>query len=221
MEQRHVLSPGTPGVLTPGLVADRLAAGHDPRGRSDAAPERRGGPASGPPPLDRAPTPAAVLVALMDREEGLTVLLTRRAAHLAHHPGQVSFPGGRLEAADGGDAVACALRESAEEVGLPPDAVTVVGRLDDVVTGTGFIITPVVGVVRPPPAFVPDPFEVAEVFEVPLAVLADAANYRIDCRQVAGRERRYWAVEWEGRLIWGATAGILVNLADVLAHRAG
>ncbi len=210
MEQRNVLHPsGTPGVLTPGLVADRLAAG----------PERRlGAPAGGPPP-DPAPTPAAVLVALLERESGLTVLLTRRTAHLAHHPGQVSFPGGRLEAADDGDAVACALRESAEEVGLAPDRVRVIGRLDDYVTGTGFIVSPVVGVVRPPPQFVPDPFEVAEVFEAPLDFLADAANYRIERREVAGRERRFWAVDWQGWLVWGATAGILLNLADVLARR--
>jgi 8-oxo-dGTP pyrophosphatase MutT (NUDIX family) len=165
------------------------------------------------------PTPAAVLVALVEREGGLTVLLTQRTAHLVHHPGQISFPGGRLEAADGGDSVACALRESEEEVGLSPAAVRVIGRLDAYLTGTGFIITPVVGLVRPPPAFVPDPFEVAEVFEVPLDFLADAANYRVERREVAGRERRYWAVDWEQRLIWGATAGILVNLADVLAQR--
>ena len=219
MEQRDVLSPGTPGVLTPALLAELLAAGHDPRGRSDFMLGQPTGSRPEPVVPDGIPTPAAVLVALVQRDAGLTVLLTQRTAHLVHHPGQISFPGGRLEPADEGDPVVCALRETEEEVGLSPEGVVVLGRLDDYVTGTGFVITPVVGMARPPQSYLPDPFEVAEVFEVPLNFLADSANYRLVRREVGGRERHYWVVEWEQRLIWGATAGILVNFAEILARR--
>ncbi len=218
MEQHDVFSLGAAGVLTLADLADLLAAGHDPRGRSDFM---LGQPADGrPDPAPTgSPTPAAVLVALMRRASGLTVLLTQRTAHLAHHPGQIAFPGGRLDPGDDGDLVACALRETEEEVGLSPEGVVVLGRLDDYVTGTGFVITPVVGMARPPQSYMPDPFEVAEVFEVPLEFLADPANYRLARREVAGRERQYWVIEWEQRLIWGATAGILVNFAEILARR--
>ncbi len=169
-------------------------------------------------PLDEGElTPAAVLVPLVERPGGLTVMLTRRTAHLAHHPGQISFPGGRLEPDDGGDSVVCALRETAEEVGLAAERVRVLGRLDDYVTGTGFLVSPVVGVIDPPFELHPDSFEVAEVFEVPLAFVLDQGNRQLQSREVRGRQRPFWALTWDDKLIWGATAGILVNLSDVLA----
>jgi len=149
----------------------------------------------------------------------MTVLLTRRTAHLAHHPGQISFPGGRVEPCDDGDSIACALRETEEEVGLPAGMVTVLGRLDDYVTATNFIVTPVVGVTTPPIELALDAFEVAETFEVPLAFLVDSANYSLERREIDGRPRFFWTIPWEGRAIWGATAGILVNLSEVLRRR--
>lgn len=220
MEQRNILSPGAPGRgrLTRADIARLLAAGLDPQGRGDADLERRldGDVRPGRPALGRPLTPAAVLVPLVDREGGMTVLLTQRTAHLAHHPGQISFPGGRLEPEDDGDPVVGALRETTEEIGLDADRVTVVGRLDDYVTGTGFTVVPVVGVVAPPFALVPDPFEVAEVFEVPLDFILDVANHTLHRREIEGRPRPFWAMTWEERVIWGATAGILVNLTEIL-----
>jgi 8-oxo-dGTP pyrophosphatase MutT (NUDIX family) len=201
-------------------IARRLAEGYDPLGRSDAALDAmvsggavRPGRAAV---SDRASRPAAVLVPLVEHASGMTVLLTQRTDHLYHHPGQISFPGGRLEECDEGDFAVCALRETEEEVGLPRDLVAVLGRLDDYVTGTGFVVTPVVGILAPPFAVTPDPFEVAEVFEVPLAFLLDPANHALVDRVVEGRARPFWSIAWEGRTIWGATAGILVNLADRL-----
>jgi 8-oxo-dGTP pyrophosphatase MutT (NUDIX family) len=158
-----------------------------------------------------------VLVPLVDRPGAMTVMLTRRTAHLAHHPGQISFPGGRFEPADRGDSTVCALRETVEEVGLDPERVRVLGRLDEYVTGTGFLITPVVGLVRPPFELSPDPFEVADVFEVPLAFVLDRANHQYHVREVEGRPRPFWAMTWGDAMIWGATAGMLVNLSEVLA----
>ena len=172
------------------------------------------------PPTELGGMPAAVLVLLVEREDGLTVLLTQRTAHLYHHPGQVSFPGGRLEECDGGDAIACALRETEEEIGLAQDRVTVLGALDERVTGTGFRVVPVVAVVRPPFALALDAFEVAEVFEVPLAFIASPANRVRQMRIIDGRERAFWSVPWEGRNIWGLTAAILVGLVEELASGA-
>lgn len=166
--------------------------------------------------MDRPPTPAAVLVPLVERSEGLSVLLTQRTDHLAHHPGQISFPGGRLEPEDGGDATIAALRETEEEIGLSRERVSLVGRLDLYITGTGFGITPVVGMVAPPFDLSPDPFEVAEVFEVPLDFLLDPENHKLHRVVVEGRHRPFWSMTWEQRVIWGATAGILVNLSEVL-----
>ena len=226
MEQRRFLPPGPPGRprLSRGDIAARLAAGFDPAGRSDAMLERLLGEDQ--PPgraalVEGPPTPAAVLVPLVEHADGFTVLLTQRTAHLVHHPGQISFPGGRLEEEDGGDAVVAALRETDEEIGLPAGQVSVLGRLDDYVTGTGFIIAPVVGVVVPPLALRPDPFEVAEIFEVPLDFLLDPENHKLHRRVVAGRHRPFWSMTWDERMIWGATAGILVNLSDVLGRPCG
>ncbi len=161
--------------------------------------------------------PAAVLVPLVDHAAGMAVLLTQRTAHLSAHAGQISFPGGRLEEHDA-DAVAAALRETEEEVGLPRGRVSVVGRLDTYVTGTGFEITPIVGVVAPPYPMTIDPFEVAEAFEVPLAYILDRRNHQRIERESAGQRRAFFVLPYQGRNIWGATAGILVNLAEVLAE---
>jgi 8-oxo-dGTP pyrophosphatase MutT (NUDIX family) len=160
--------------------------------------------------------PAAVLVPLVDHPQGMTVLLTQRTAHLSAHAGQISFPGGRIEEADP-DAIAAALRETEEEVGLPRERVSVVGRLDTYVTGTGFEITPIVGIVAPPFPISIDPFEVAEAFEVPLAFILDRRNHQRIERDIGAHSRSYYVLPYDGRNIWGATAGILVNLAEVLA----
>ena len=160
--------------------------------------------------------PAAVLVPLVDHAEGMSVLLTQRTAHLSAHAGQISFPGGGIEE-DDQDAVAAALRETEEEVGLPRDRVSVVGRLDTYVTGTGFEITPIVGIVAPPVPISIDPFEVAEAFEVPLAFILERRNHQRVERQSGAQSRSYFVLPYQGRNIWGATAGILVNLAEVLA----
>jgi 8-oxo-dGTP pyrophosphatase MutT (NUDIX family) len=162
-------------------------------------------------------TPAAVLVPLVMRPEGLAVLLTQRTPHLAAHAGQISFPGGSIEA-DDADAVAAALRETEEEVGLPRDHVEVVGRLDTYVTSTGFEVTPIVGLVRAPYPVQLDAFEVAEVFEVPLAFIVDPANHQRQSREYKGRMRTFFVLPYENRYIWGATAGMLVNLAEVLTN---
>ncbi len=161
-------------------------------------------------------TGAAVLVPLVDHPSGLTVLLTQRTAHLADHGGQISFPGGRIEPTDE-HPVAAALREAEEEVGLPASHVEVVGRLDTYVTGTGFEVIPVVAFVRVPYPLRPDPSEVAEVFEVPLDFLVDPANLQRGSREWRGTTRFFFALPYETRYIWGATAGMLVNLAEVLA----
>jgi 8-oxo-dGTP pyrophosphatase MutT (NUDIX family) len=163
-------------------------------------------------------TPAAVLVPLVDRAEGLTVLLTRRTDHLHDHAGQISFPGGRIDAGDP-DAVAAALREAEEEVGLPRERVEVAGRLDTYVTRTGFEVVPVIGLVDPPPAYAPDPFEVAEVFEVPLSFIAAPESAQRHSREYQGCTRFFYVFPWQSYYIWGATAGMLVNLGDVLRGR--
>jgi len=143
------------------------------------------------------------------------VLLTLRTDHLAAHAGQVSFPGGRIDARDA-DATAAALREAEEEIGLPPRLVEVIGRLDTYVTRTGFEVVPLVGFVDPGFEPRPDPIEVAEAFEVPLDFLVDPANHRRQSREYQGTLRWFYAMPWERHYIWGATAGMLVNLAEVL-----
>lgn len=156
-------------------------------------------------------TPAAVLVPIVLREPGPTLLLTERTAHLRDHAGQVSFPGGRIEPGDASQRHA-ALRETEEEVGLAPRHVEVVGYLPDYRTSTGFAVTPVVAFVTPPFLLRPDPFEVAEVFEVPLSFLFDPANHRQHEIFWRGRQRRFHAMPYDGHFIWGATAGMIVSL---------
>ncbi len=160
-------------------------------------------------------TPAAVLVPLVRREPGLTVLLTRRTAHLNNHAGQISFPGGRFEEGDA-DAVAAALRETEEEIGLSPERISILGRLEDYVTVTRFRVTPVVGLVTPPFELALDPFEVDEVFEVPLDFVLSPANHQRGFRVVGGVKRPFFAMPYGDYYIWGATAGMLINLYEVL-----
>lgn len=159
--------------------------------------------------------PAAVLVPLVRRDPGLTVLLTQRTEDMPSHAGQIAFPGGRRQAEDV-DAIATALRETEEEVGLSREFIEVIGPVDHYRTGTGYEITPIVGIVNP--GFIPraDPREVADVFEVPLEHFLDERNHRIDSRVWQGRERRYYAMPYGERYIWGATAGMLKNLHFVL-----
>ena len=162
--------------------------------------------------------PAAVLVPVVAREEALTVLLTRRTDHLHHHPGQISFPGGRAEEIDA-DAVHTALREAEEEVGLSPEHVEVIGSLPVYTTVTGFHVTPVVALVRPGFTLAIDSFEVAEAFEVPLAHFLDPARHQRHKAEYQGRMREYYAMPYGEHFIWGATAGILVSLYRFLGER--
>ena len=156
-------------------------------------------------------TPAAVLVPLVARPAGFQVLLTQRTDHLHDHAGQVSFPGGRREHTDAGS-VETALRETREEIGLDEDFIEVVGLLDDYETGTGFRVTPVVSFVSEGFTLALDSFEVAEVFEVPLDYLFDPANHQKRSRDFNGRRRSYYLFEYQDRVVWGATAGMLMNL---------
>ena len=160
-------------------------------------------------------TPAAVLIAV-SREAEPQLLLTRRNAAMRRHPGQIAFPGGRIDAGDA-DAVAAALREAEEEVALPRGDVELLGTLDDYETGTGFAITPVVGLVPPGLAFTPQVSEVDTVFHVPFAYVIDPANHQVRTGEWQGRERRYYVIRCGEHEIWGATAGILVNLSRRLA----
>lgn len=162
-------------------------------------------------------TAASVLVPLVLRQQGLTMLLTQRTAHLTDHAGQISFPGGRAEEEDA-SAIETALRETEEEIGLDRRHIDIIGTLPDYVTGTGYRVTPVVALVTPPFALAPDDNEVAEVFEVPLAFLMDAANHRrlsFELPEGAGR-RSFYAMPYERFFIWGATAGMLRNLFHFL-----
>ena len=159
--------------------------------------------------------PAAVLVPLVSRGAGLTILLTQRTDHLYDHAGQISFPGGRCEAGDASP-VATALRETFEEIGLPQSHVEVLGSLPEYTTVTGYRVTPVVGLVSAPPTLRLDTFEVAEAFEVPLTFFLDPGNHQRNTLQYQGRTRHYYAMPYEQRYIWGATAGMLMNLYALL-----
>ena len=160
-------------------------------------------------------TPAAVLIPVIAHPGGLTVVFTQRTTHLKSHAGQVSFPGGRVEPGDA-SAEFTALREAQEEIGLSADRVELLARLPDYRTRTGFRVTPVVGLVTPPLELAPDPREVESVFEVPLAFLLDPANRERRTREFQGMTVGYYVFEYQDRVIWGATAGMLVNLYRML-----
>ncbi len=159
--------------------------------------------------------PAAVLVPLIDRPEGMTVLLTLRTAGLKRHPGQVAFPGGRAHE-DDRSSEDTALREAEEEIGLAPGRVELIGRLNARYTGTGFHVTPVVGLIVPPVPLKADPSEVARIFEVPLADVLDPARHRLEVQVRDGRERAFHVLDHPEHYIWGLTARMLVNLREVL-----
>jgi len=217
MEQQALLRAGQAAWrVTPFDIRTRFSGGavpsRDPekvRGDHDLNPGFRL-------PLDRL-REAAVLVPLVDRPEGVTVLFTQRTAHLSAHAGQISFPGGRRETYDRSPEDT-ALRETEEEIGVARGHVEVVGRLDTYLTRTGFRVTPVVGLLKPPFAVNPDPTEVDEVFEVPLTVILGPDMPERHSREVMGHQRFFYAFPYEQRYIWGATAGMLVNLRDVLAE---
>jgi len=156
-------------------------------------------------------TPAAVLIAITDVPQDPQVILTQRPRAMRDHPGQVAFPGGKID--PGEDAVSAALREAEEELALPRDAVRVVGASDVYHTGTGFLVTPVVGVVPPGLPLVPNPTEVEAWFEAPLGLLLDPACWTTNEVLWRGANRRYLEMEWQGFRIWGVTAAIIANLA--------
>lgn len=225
-DPRQVPVTGTDAHL-PALPPERLS---EPALRQRFAqtgswlPELPGdGGASG---LTRAPAAAAVLLALVQRADGLHVLLTRRTDHLRDHPGQISFPGGRSDPADA-SAMATALREAEEEVGLPRACVQVIGQLPVYTTVTNFVVTPVLAIVQPPLEWVLDSFEVAEAFEVPLRYLMTPAHHQRHVGSFDGHQRQFLSMPWQGLaadgsprdyFIWGATAAMLRNLYGFLAR---
>ncbi len=154
--------------------------------------------------------PAAVLIAVTDRADP-GVILTQRTDTMSRHPGQIAFPGGRID--PGEDVVTAALREAEEEIALPRDQVRVIGEADSYRTVTGFQVTPVIGVIPPDLVFTPSEAEVASVFEVPLSFLLDTANHVEATLEWQGHDRHYYEIMWNERRIWGATAAMIVNLA--------
>lgn len=197
-------------LLTPQAIAERLT--HPP-------------PAPDPEDLHLAFVPAgnrvtdaAVMVPLVNRPEGVQLLLTQRTAHLSDHAGQISFPGGRVEPHDG-SREETALRETEEEIGLARKHVTLLGRLPEYEIPSGFRITPVVAWIEPPFETTPDPFEVAAIFEAPLEHFLDPARYQRRDYHFRGRHRHYMAIPYQGRYIWGATAGMLHSFARMMLRR--
>ena len=160
-------------------------------------------------------TKAAVLIPLVLKEEGLSVLLTQRTNHLRDHAGQISFPGGRMDPEDQSPSDT-ALRESQEEIGLDPKRVEIIGHMPQYLTVSGYSVTPVVGLVQAQAEYVLDEFEVADVFEVPLSFLLDPANHQVRLWQSEQGGRRFYSMPYENRFIWGATAGMLRNLYHLL-----
>ena len=177
------------------------------RGDDDLNPDARAIP------YDRMPQRAAVLVPVVQRAGGLSLLLTQRSKSLSSHPGQVAFPGGKVDEGET-DPVATALREAEEETGLASDFIEPVGFLDGYLTRTAYRVVPVVALVREGFETRPRKGEVADIFEVPLRFLMSAENHALHSREWQGKTRQFYAMPWEGRYIWGATAGMIKNLFD-------
>ncbi len=165
------------------------------------------------------PVPAAVLVPLVDRPEGLTVLLTQRASQLAKHAAQIAFPGGRLDDTDP-DVASAALREAHEEIGLDRSRVEVFGYLPDHVVISGYRVTPVLSLVRPPFTLTLNPAEVADVFEMPVRHVFDRANHKARLRRVGDEDMLLYDIPWQGQNVWGATAGMLLTLVRMVEEGA-
>jgi 8-oxo-dGTP pyrophosphatase MutT (NUDIX family) len=239
MERRPVLHPGLHRrlALTPAEIRAHLARSVPGRRRAPTAPPGTAADAAAPAELRSAKLPdgargdhdlnpdlvprlplrsAAVLIGIVEAPDRPAILLTRRTNHLTDHAGQISFPGGRIDPGDA-DPEAAALREAAEEIGLARDRASVIGRLDTYVTRTGYEVVPVVALLAQPLALVPDPSEVAEIFELPLSELLRPGALYMRSRRFDGSERWYYALDWQGRHIWGATAGMLNNLVELLA----
>jgi len=219
MEPGRVLSTGAKSVSArarnadPDAILRRLARVLDPVDQRPSAPCYGDGDLNGTPtPSGRKLKPAAVLALLIRDDSGLRVLFTRRADHLQAHAGQVSFPGGSQMA--GRETLAeCALRETEEEIGLSRQRISLLGRWEAYETVTGYEVTPFLGVTQPGFTLSPDPGEVAEVFETPFDFLMNPANHRLEEAEFRGMLRRYYAMPWRGRYIWGATAGMLRALS--------
>jgi 8-oxo-dGTP pyrophosphatase MutT (NUDIX family) len=162
---------------------------------------------------------AAVLVPIVDRPDSPALLMTLRASHLRRHAGQISFPGGQLEPGDA-DIAAAAVRETGEEIGVAASAIEPIGFLPDHVVQTGYRITPVVALLQPGLTLIPDGTEVAEVFELPLAIALAADRYRVARRSIRGVEIDSWELSFDQYTIWGATAGMLANLREIFAEQA-
>lgn len=197
------------GAIDRDAIRSRLNRANEPGGlwRCDRRPTVTG-------------TPAAVLIGLVAHPEGPGVILTQRTAHLKDHPAEISFPGGHIEEIDEGPEAA-ALREAWEEIGLPPDEVELLGRLPAHRTISDFCVSPIVGWIDKPVAFAPDAHEVADVFEVPLDYVLDRANHRRGVVFVEGELHRNHVLPYEDRRIWGATAEMLLCLAEVLGGPGG
>ena len=195
-------------ILTPEAIAERLARPAPPPAPDDFHIATL--------PAGSRVTDAAVMVPIVARETGVQLLLTQRTAHLSDHAGQISFPGGRVEA-DDANREETALRETEEEIGLARSYVRLLGRLPIYEIPSGFRITPVVGWVEPPFDLELDAFEVAAAFEAPIAHFLDLARYQRREYRFRGRHRHYMAIPYEGRYIWGATAGMLYSLARALS----
>lgn len=172
-----------------------------------------------PEPFSRPPVPAAVLIGLVRRPEGHTVLYTERSPDLRSHSGQVAFPGGKIDVADA-DAGAAALREANEEVGLEPAEATILGYMEPYFTGSNYLITPVVAEVLPSGPFVPNPGEVHSVFEVPLKRILDSASYGQFRIKRGGREHSTWQIDHDGHMIWGITANLTRKFRDLVLGEA-
>jgi 8-oxo-dGTP pyrophosphatase MutT (NUDIX family) len=223
MEQGHVFStrPGRSGMLTLEDFSETFgraiaATGDRPVQERSSAVTPLGDHSLNPDmAIPEKIRPAAVLVPVIGREGEPTILLTERSADLAHHAGQVSFPGGRVEESDI-DHIDTALRETEEEIGLDRRHVEVIGRLDTYFTRTGFVVTPIVGLVRPPFDLTPDPVEVASIFEVPLSFVLDRSNHERHSREWQNMIRHFYVFPHPEKYIWGATAGMLVNLAELM-----